>query len=61
AGQHQTLALAAGRHAWVQITRGTLRVQGQELTAGDGAALSEEPKLELEGTLGGEALVFDLG
>jgi redox-sensitive bicupin YhaK (pirin superfamily) len=60
AGQHQSLALAPGRHAWVQITRGTLRVQGQELTAGDGAALSEEPKLELEGTLGGEALVFDL-
>jgi redox-sensitive bicupin YhaK (pirin superfamily) len=59
-GQQQTLELAAGRHAWVQITRGALRVQGQDLNAGDGAALSEEPKLELEGTTGGEALVFDL-
>ena len=59
-GQRQTLELAAGRHAWVQITRGTLRVQGQELSAGDGAALSEEPKLELLGTTGGEVLLFDL-
>jgi redox-sensitive bicupin YhaK (pirin superfamily) len=59
-GQRQTLELAAGRHAWVQITRGALRVQGQDLSAGDGAALSEEPKLELEGTTGGEVLVFDL-
>jgi quercetin 2,3-dioxygenase len=60
AGQQQTLELAPGRHAWVQVLRGTLRVQGRELSAGDGAALSEEAKLELEGTLGGEVLVFDL-
>jgi len=60
AGQSQALQLAAGRHAWVQIMRGTLRVQGRELSAGDGAALSLEPELKLEGTLGGEALVFDL-
>jgi redox-sensitive bicupin YhaK (pirin superfamily) len=60
AGQRQTLELAAGRHAWVQIARGALRVQGRELSAGDGAALSEEAKLELEGTTGGELLLFDL-
>src|SRR6187401_1874504 len=38
AGQRQTLGLARGRHAWVQVTRGALRVQGQLLSAGDGAA-----------------------
>jgi len=59
-GQRQELELAAGRHVWVQVTRGALRAQGHELVAGDGAALSEEPKLTLEGTSGGEALVFDL-
>jgi redox-sensitive bicupin YhaK (pirin superfamily) len=63
-GQHQELELAAGRHAWVQVTRGALRVQGHELSAGDGAALSEEPKLTIEGCDdrggAGEALVFDL-
>jgi len=61
AGQKQTLALERGRHAWVQVTRGTLRVQGQTLTAGDGAALSDEGQLELEGSDAGEVLVFDLG
>jgi quercetin 2,3-dioxygenase len=60
AGQRESLRLAVGRHAWVQVMRGALRVQGQELSAGDGAALSEEATLELEGTAGGEALVFDL-
>jgi redox-sensitive bicupin YhaK (pirin superfamily) len=61
AGQRQTLELAPRRHAWVQVTRGALRVQSRELVAGDGAALSEEPKLELEGTGASEVLVFDLG
>jgi redox-sensitive bicupin YhaK (pirin superfamily) len=61
AGQQQSLELGKGRHAWVQVTRGALRVQGQDLVAGDGAALSDEAQLLLEGTSGGEALVFDLG
>lgn len=60
AGQSHTLPLAPGRHAWVQVARGALRVQGQELREGDGAALSEETELRLEGTEGGELLVFDL-
>jgi redox-sensitive bicupin YhaK (pirin superfamily) len=60
AAQSHTLTLAPGRHAWVQVARGALRVQGQELRAGDGAALSEETELQIEGTEGGELLVFDL-
>ena len=60
AGQQHSLELGQGRHAWVQVTRGALRVQGNDLVAGDGAALSDEPRLLLEGTTGGEALVFDL-
>jgi len=61
AGQRAELALAAGRHAWVQVTRGSANVQSQLLSAGDGAALSGSPELALEGTSGGEVLVFDLG
>jgi redox-sensitive bicupin YhaK (pirin superfamily) len=60
AGQRAELALLAGRHAWVQVTRGNVNVQSQALVAGDGAALSEEARLTLEGTSGGEVLVFDL-
>lgn len=53
--------LAAGRHAWVQIVRGALTVNGHELQAGDGAAISQESRLQLAGGKeGGEALLFDL-
>lgn len=64
-GATAELALAPGRHAWVQVVRGKLNVQGQELAAGDGAALSEESTLRLEGGPAqagewSEALVFEL-
>jgi redox-sensitive bicupin YhaK (pirin superfamily) len=63
AGESAQLTLAPGRHAWVQVARGELRVQGQVLHAGDGAALSDERELRLEGLQAdaAEALVFDLG
>lgn len=60
AGEEATLPLAAGRHGWVQVVRGSVRVNGQELRAGDGLALSEEPAVRLEGVGGAEVLVFDL-
>lgn len=59
-GESAELTLAAGRHAWVQVARGSVRLNGQELAAGDGAALSDVAKLELEGIERAEVLVFDL-
>jgi redox-sensitive bicupin YhaK (pirin superfamily) len=59
-GESAELALAPGRHAWVQVARGKLRINGQELLEGDGAALSEESLLRVEGLDDGEVLVFDL-
>ena len=50
--------LAKDRYAWVQIARGTMKLNGTILEAGDGAAASEESVLKLSGT--GEALLFDL-
>jgi redox-sensitive bicupin YhaK (pirin superfamily) len=61
AGEHAELALAPGRHAWVHVASGTARVNGEALAAGDGAALSDVPAVKIEGLLGGEVLVFDLG
>ncbi len=60
AGESAEVALAPGRHAWVHVARGSVRVNGQELSAGDGASLSDETKVSVEGTTGGEVLVFDL-
>lgn len=50
--------LAPGRFAWIQVARGKIQLNGLELEAGDGAAVSEETSVELAG--GGEALLFDL-
>ncbi|HSK01012.1 MAG TPA: pirin family protein [Kofleriaceae bacterium] len=61
AGQRAELPLAAGRHAWVHVARGAARVNGHELGAGDGLALSEEAGVVIEGQRGAEVLVFDLG
>jgi len=54
--------LAPGRHAWVQVARGELTVNGQALGAGDGAAISDEREVVLagRGAAGNEALLFDL-
>jgi len=58
-GQKAELAIAPGRHAWVHVARGAVTVNGKRLGEGDGAALSDERALAIEGH-GGEVLVFDL-
>jgi redox-sensitive bicupin YhaK (pirin superfamily) len=52
--------LAAGRHAWVQVARGAIAVNGTALGQGDGAALGAEAAVELHATRPAEVLLFDL-
>ena len=52
--------LASGRHAWVQMVRGAIELGGQELHAGDGAAVSDEAELVLRASEPSELLLFDL-
>jgi hypothetical protein len=59
-GQAVGHALAPGRHAWVQVARGAVEVAGQRLSAGDGAALSGETEVALQGIADSEVLLFDL-
>jgi quercetin 2,3-dioxygenase len=59
-GQAVAHPLARGRHAWVQVTRGTLMVNGEPLAQGDGAAISDEATVSLAGETDAEALLFDL-
>ncbi|MCC6645208.1 MAG: pirin family protein [Polyangiaceae bacterium] len=59
-GEQATLELSPGRHAWVQVARGAALVNGQALAAGDGAALSDEARVVVEGVADAELLVFDL-
>jgi redox-sensitive bicupin YhaK (pirin superfamily) len=60
AGERAQLPLASGRHAWVQVARGSVTLNGETLKVGDGAAVSAEPGLALEGLQPAEVLVFDL-
>ena len=60
AGQDTALDLAAGRHAWVQVVRGVLDINGETLGGGDGAAVSDESRLEIKAGQESELLVFDL-
>jgi redox-sensitive bicupin YhaK (pirin superfamily) len=60
-GERAALALGKGRHAWAQVARGRVRVNGLELSAGDGASLSDVAAVQVEGVDAGEVLVFDLG
>jgi len=59
-GDSAHLALGKGRHAWIHVARGKVRVNGRDLAAGDGAALTEELEVRVEGIDDGEVLVFDL-
>jgi redox-sensitive bicupin YhaK (pirin superfamily) len=54
------LELPEGRHAWVQVARGGVDVNGRRLVAGDGAAVLDERTIEFASEGGGEILVFDL-
>jgi len=59
-GNRFELPLDKGRHAWVQVARGEVQLNGKDLSAGDGAALSEEDAIHLVAKTASEVLVFDL-
>ena len=60
-GESVTHELNAGRHAWVQLVSGSLDVNGEMLSPGDGAAISGESALKLRsGADQTEFLLFDL-
>jgi hypothetical protein len=53
--------LAKGRAAYLHVVKGTLTVDGTALEAGDGAKISDQASLTLEGTGDlAEVLLFDL-
>ncbi|MFK7885207.1 MAG: pirin family protein [Phycisphaerales bacterium] len=56
----ETVSINQGRHAWIQIVHGSVFVNSVHLHAGDGAAISDETRLELKFTKDSEILFFDL-
>jgi quercetin 2,3-dioxygenase len=59
-GESVKHALKAERHAYVQVARGSVKLNGKQLDAGDGAAISAEKSVELSGVDNAEVLLFDL-
>ena len=52
--------LKPDRHAYVQVARGSVTLNGNQLDEGDGAAISQEKAVELTGVKDAEVLLFDL-
>ena len=53
--------LGDGRNGWVQVARGSVRLNGNELSAGDGVALRGEQTVTVDGVDDAEILLFDMG
>ncbi len=60
AGDRASLPVRPGRRVWTHVARGAVRLNGHVLTAGDGAALSEEPSVEIHADALSDVLIFDL-
>jgi len=59
-GESVGYQLRPERHAYVQVVRGQVTLNGNPLEVGDGAAVSAEKTVELAGVKDAEVLLFDL-
>lgn len=55
-----THPLRKGRHAWLQVARGSVDLNGVQLDEGDGAAVSEEEALTIRSKSPCDFMLFDL-
>jgi hypothetical protein len=60
AGEEVAHEPRAGRSAWVQVVKGSLKLNDTQLSAGDGAAVTGEERLTLRADEPSEFLLFDL-
>ncbi len=60
AGQSVKHPVAESRHAWLQVLRGKVTLNGQSLDTSDGAAVSDERLLKIEADGDAEIMLFDL-
>ncbi len=60
-GDEVRYELAEGRNGWVQVARGSIRLNGNPLSAGDGVAVKGGETLVIDGADAAEILLFDMG
>lgn len=56
----QTFSLPENRYAYVHVARGSIDVNGERLSAGDGARIKQEQHITLQNGGAAEVLLFDL-
>jgi redox-sensitive bicupin YhaK (pirin superfamily) len=59
-GEQASFRVKPSRQAWVHMARGAATLNGVQLSAGDGAAISQEEVLEFRAVEDAEILLFDL-
>jgi redox-sensitive bicupin YhaK (pirin superfamily) len=59
-GEAVTHELSPGRHAWLQVVRGTVLVRGEELAEGDGASFSAVEAIRIQSRGESELILFDM-
>jgi redox-sensitive bicupin YhaK (pirin superfamily) len=59
-GQNVHHEIGTGRGAWVQVLRGSIKMDGQSLVAGDGASVVDQADLKVAAVTEAEILLFDL-
>ena len=59
-GEQLTYSPKPGRQAWLQVVRGRVTISGTILSAGDGAAIDDEARVDLRALSDSEILLFDL-
>ena len=59
-GKQVKHTIPPGRHAWLQVLRGNVTVNGHALDTSDGAALSGASELQIVATHPAEVMLFDL-
>ncbi len=60
AGQSLSYELKASRHVWLQVMSGSVSVAGNELSAGDGLAVSDQAVLTVSASVSAAVMLFDL-
>jgi len=60
-GESVSHELGDGRKGWVQVARGTVKLNDEQLYPGDGVAIQGPQHIALTGTSDAEILLFDMG
>lgn len=60
AGDELTHVVRRGRKIWLQVVRGSVSLNGEQLSSGDGAAIADEDQITLLAASDAEVLLFDM-